>query len=126
MDFTVFNIKFNVSTSFVNKIKKYGSSPSYRCSNKWQGKSDCVGQGTFAAPRIESIVLKRLDAYLDDLEQRDFTVQIEDFKEKNIRADEKILKTLQNKIEEFYSELSTLSAEVPKSIWERVRFLPNI
>ncbi|MEF3354896.1 hypothetical protein PV403_17200 [Paenibacillus sp. GYB006] len=55
-----------------------------------------------------------------------FTKEISAIKNKSANTDEKILKVLQNKIENEYSELSVLNAEVPKSIMGKSSFKPNL
>ncbi|MNK77581.1 Recombinase [compost metagenome] len=121
------------STTFVNKykdakgeIRKYNHNKSYRCSGKQQGKTICTGQATFSANKVEGFVLKQLNKYLDELQNVDFTKEINSLKKNNSDGDEKKLRKLQNQIEEEYSELSVLSAEVPKSIMGKSSFKPDL
>lgn len=121
------------STTFVNKYKaadgqiiKYNHNKSYRCSGKLQGKAECTGQSTFSANKIEKIILKQIDCYLDNLQRIDFANQIELFKKKNVNEDQKQLKNLQKKVEDAYQELSILNAEVPKSIMGKSSFKPEL
>ena len=121
------------STTFVNKYKtadgqiiKSNHNKSYRCSGKLQGKAECTGQATFSANKIEKIILKQIDFYLDNLRRIDFADQIESFKKKNINEDQKQLKKLQKEVENAYQELSILNAEVPKSIMGKSSFKPEL
>ena len=121
------------STTFVNKYKnssgevvKYSHNKSYRCSGKLQGKTICTGQGTFSANKVEVFVLKQIKNYIKDLHMINFTKEISAIKNKSTHTDEKILKVLQNKIENEYSELSVLNAEVPNSIMGKSSFKANL
>lgn len=121
------------STTFVNKYKnaageiiKYNHNKSYRCTGKLQGKTICTGQSTFSSNKVEGFVLKRINEYLDSLRRVDYTKEINQLKEKSSNGDEKKLKSLQAKIEEEYSELSVLNAEVPKSILGKSSFKPEL
>jgi len=122
------------STYFTNKYKSkttgevvtYSYSASYRCSGKLQGKEKCTGQATFSAKKIEGIVLKQLDIYLDRLAQVDLTSEIQRLKQKHANKDEQQLKEIHRKLEVLYEELAVLNNEVPKAIMGKSAFNPEL
>lgn len=121
------------STTFINKYKnasgeviKYNHNKSYRCTGKLQGKTNCNGQSTFSANKVERFVLKQIQNYLDSFCITNFTKKVDELKSKYAKSELKILQELQNNIENEYEELSILVAEVPKSITGKSSFKPDL
>ncbi|WP_422660438.1 recombinase family protein [Paenibacillus sp. EC2-1] len=121
------------TTTFVNKYKtadgqivKYNHNKSYRCSGKLQGKTECTGQSTFSANKLEKSILKRIDYYIENLKEIDISNQIEIFKKKIVNIDQKQIKINQENIEQSYVELSILNAEVPNSLCGKSSFKPEL
>lgn len=122
------------STYYANKYRSkttgevvvYSYGASYRCSGKLQGKTICNGQATFSANKVEKIVLKQLEGYLDRLEKVDLTSEINKLRSKNMSRDEQRLKEIQKKLDALYEELTALNNEVPKAIMGKSAFSPEL
>ncbi|WP_167569118.1 recombinase family protein [Brevibacillus migulae] len=100
--------------------------PKYRCSGKALNATNCDGQTIYSQEKIEGIVLKQVNIYLDKLKQVDLTSHIEKRKKANEKEIVSKLKQLQKQIEEYYQELSVLNNEIPKALMGKSAFKPEL
>lgn len=98
----------------------------YRCSGKALRSTNCEGQTIYSQEKIEGIVLKQVQVYLDKLKQVDLTKQIEKRKKANENENVSKLKQLQKQLEECYLELSVLNNEIPKALMGKSAFKPEL
>lgn len=118
---------YNTKT-YINKageVKKYRQ-PKYRCSGKALGKTDCDGQTIYSQNKIELFILEKIDKYVNELKKVDFTKKIANFEKENLSRNEKEIKIIHKKLEETYSDLSTLKGEVTKSLLGKSSFKPDL
>lgn len=98
----------------------------YRCTGKALAKTDCDGQTIYAQKKVEERFVEMLKVFINKLQLIDFEKEINkrtlELEKGNIR----VLRELQKKNEENYSELAALNSEVARSIVGKSSFKPEL
>lgn len=105
-------------------LKKY-TFAKYRCSGKALGKP-CDGQTQYAQNKVEDLVLEEIYKYLERFKQMDVSKEVNEIVRRTMKEDEKALKTTYKEMESKNAELTTLNAEVPKSLMGTSAFKPEL
>jgi chromosome segregation ATPase len=71
-------------------------------------------------------ILEKIDKYVNELKKVDFTKKIANFEKESLSRNEKEIKIIHKKLEETYSDLSTLKGEVTKSLLGKSSFKPDL
>jgi len=97
--------------------------PIYRCNGRVDSRINCEGQTTYNRKKLEGLVIKHTKKFVHELQDVDFTKEINKFKINQKSKYEVELNGLQQKLEKCYLTLNGLKEEAKKLIrGEKAKF----
>lgn len=97
----------------------------YRCNGRYEGKK-CKGQSIYSKNKIEPVVLKKVEKYLNTFEQVDISEHLHEIKNDKYTQLENKIKNKKTELKNKITELDALKCELPKTLTGKSIFTPEL